>query len=242
MKKLVLLFVVLSSFGIAKLNAQCTPDTSIKEPGYYPQEFDPVVVGQYYKQVLQIRVVKDTNVTYNGFPVTAQIDSVNLLEIIGLPNTFNYECYNPTCSYIPSETGCAVLDGQAEAKDTGLHPLELVVRVYARVFSVRIQENDTIRDRFALQVNATGSAEIVKLGKEAKFYPNPSTNGLFELENSDWLSSKIEVYNQHGQLCMSTVQSSRTLDISSLPKGMYTYILTNKNGLQSVGRLVSMRH
>jgi hypothetical protein len=242
MKKLVILSLTFLFLSNTSTFAQCTPDASITTPGYYPEIFDDAVVGESYKQVLQIRVIKDTNVIYNGLPVTAKIDSINLIKIIGLPANFDYTCYNATCSYVPTETGCAVLEGTAAESDIGIHPLDLVVKVYAKVFTVRLEEDDTIRDRFAFSVTRTGGYEIVDLSAQPKFYPNPSTSGVFELDKKDWMNSEIEVYNQYGQMCYKSQLQSNVLDLSTLPEGLYTYMLTNKNDLQTVGRLMSLRH
>lgn len=241
MKKLILSallgFIIFSGSALA----QCTPDTSIKEPGYYPDVFPPVVVGVKYSQVLQIRVIKDTAVLYNNIPVTAKIDSINLIEIMGLPEPFSYTCYNPTCSYIPTETGCATLTGTARDQDVGTHPLELVVKVYAKVFTVELEQDDTIRDQFALVVTKTGQASIVKPNAPAQFYPNPSVSGQFHQLDEAWIESRAQVFNTKGQLVLSTELENGMLDISNLPAGIYTYVLTNKSEFRSVGRLVSTR-
>jgi hypothetical protein len=242
MKKQLISLLAIIFLSVGFVSAQCDPDTSIKEPGYYPLEFDAAVVGVDYKQVLQIRVIKDTNVIYNGFPVTAVIDSINLLEIIGLPASFDHECYNSTCSYIPTETGCAVLTGKATDSDIGTHPLELVLKVHAHVFTVILAEDDTLRDQFALTVTKTGASEIVELDEGANFFPNPSTSGVFDLGNRQWLNSEIVIYDQYGKLLSSSVLNSTVLDISTLPVGLYTYVLTNKNEEQSVGRLMRLIH
>jgi hypothetical protein len=242
MKKQIFTFVTALLLGASLASAQCTPDTTIKETGYYPEVFDEAVVGVDYRQELQIRVIEDTAVVYNGFPVTAIIDSINLLEIIGLPASFDYQCYNATCSFIPTETGCAVLTGKATDSDIGVHPLELVLKIHAHVFTVILAEDDTLRDAFALTVNKTGGYEIVKLDQGANFFPNPSVSGMFDLGNLNWLNSEMTIYDQYGKQLLSSELKSNALDLTDLPAGMYTYILTNKNNMQSVGRLITLRN
>lgn len=221
--------------------SQCTPDNSITEPGYYPSEFEPVVVDVDYKQELQIRVIKDTNVIYNGFPVTATIDSINLTEIIGLPASFDYQCYNPTCSYTPDSTGCAVLEGKATMADVGTHPLELVLKIYAKVLSVPLEQGDTLSGVFALVVNRSGGVSVQQTGSIVGFYPNPSLDGVFHLKSSSFIGSDIEIYNAVGKMVRKEVLKTTDLSIADLPQGMYSYILTNKTGQQYVGRLLSSK-
>jgi len=242
MKKQIAAFLIAFLTISISVNAQCTPDTTIKDPGYYPDTFDPAVVGEKFAQELQLRVLPDTVINYNGFPVKAIIDSIKLLEIIGLPSSFSYECYNDSCVYIPSETGCAVLNGMPTMADVGTHNLDLVVRVHAHVATMILEQDDTLSDQFALVVNRTGNISLVPKNVKPGFYPNPSNSGLFEINNLDWMNSKVELFDLMGKLVSKTEMNGNTLDISDLPEGMYSYILTNKNGSTSVGRLMSVRH
>jgi len=58
-------------------------------------------------------------------------------------------------------------------------------------------------------------------------HPNPTT-GTISIKSEDLLINKVFIYNQLGQLAFTSNSSNTTLDISDLPKGMYTVMVQSK--------------
>ena len=61
--------------NLVSIGQNCTPDTSYKSPGYYPDSLLPAYIGQSYEQVITTVVPLDTTIELlPGFPVTLPID------------------------------------------------------------------------------------------------------------------------------------------------------------------------
>lgn len=197
----------LSSLGFLMLGCllsaqaqDCTPDQTITQNGFYPKTIDDALVGKAYKQVLQIRVFKDTVVVIAGNPTLATIDSINVDDILGLPNGFYYTCSRKNCSYIPDSTGCATLKGNPKASDVGTYPLFIAIEVYGKIFgSIKTTQKDTL-DQFTINVVDESSVDLVLYPRTEVAYPNPSQNGSFSINRLfiDQLSD-IKVFNALGQ-------------------------------------------
>ena len=87
-------------------------------------------------------------------------------------------------------------------------------------YNIPINIVDTIAVIFPQDTNE--SITLIPANMNIRLYPNPATNELrmanYELQNGD----KVEIYNMLGQRQMSiTNYLLPTIDISSLPSGMY---------------------
>ncbi|MEX2595717.1 MAG: T9SS type A sorting domain-containing protein [Salibacteraceae bacterium] len=97
---------------------QCVPDSTISGL-YSPDENEGLPSGSVwvpYEAVISIHVPEDT--TYMTF--TAQVDSLKLNDVTGLPGTFEYDCNTPNCSFEGGSYGCirvfGVTKDNADAK------------------------------------------------------------------------------------------------------------------------------
>ena len=66
--------------------------------------------------------------------------------------------------------------------------------------------------------NNTGIENAVK--KKIRVYPNPTHNQLI-IENGDWKMDDLKIYNTAGKIVNSKWLNSTSIDISSLPAGIY---------------------
>ena len=74
------------------------------------------------------------------------IDSIVVNGIEGMPTGFYYSCSNKNCTFIPDSTGCATMEGTASKGDIGEYPLEIQIKIYAKIFgTVSTTQDDTIR-------------------------------------------------------------------------------------------------
>ena len=226
------LLILLTSFGLYAQN--CVADQSITKPGIYPSYLDTGTVGLSYEHTLQIRAVKDTMVDFMGNTITATVDSVVLKDILGLPASFSYSCEPPRCVFTYQSTGCAKLVGNPSNAEIGEHPLEIIVTSYARYLSFKLPVTDTIRD-FTLVIEDSSVSSISDIANSRfSISPNPVHGNVLKV-NLKHNANKVLIYNQYGQLTMSTNLSNTSqfsLDISSLSSGAYYLLVFTDQGIQ----------
>lgn len=226
MKKLllssILLFSVLSTCQIAQ--AQCTPDTSIKSTGIYPAAFERAQEEKPFSQVIQYFITKDTAVTYQGFPITATIDSLVITSVKGLPAGFSYACHNDKCLAKGGESGCATISGTPAAGSKGAYPLTVYYDIYAHAVLFGTPIGQSMKDsttRYTLFVDAATGLNSVS-EEVFQIYPNPVRGG-FTINNLSIES--VQLHNALGQEFNLSAESSSPFgtyfNTSHLPKGFY---------------------
>lgn len=232
MKKLfTTLGIILISF--TTFSQVCTPDNSITEPGYYPQTLDPAPILKPYEEVIQIRVISDTTVDFNGNMVNAVIDSVKVIKVLGLPLSLNYSCYHPRCVFVSSETRCAKLFGTPQIGEEGTYPIDMVVTVYARIPSFgnfRVTETDTISN-FSLEVYDDGTSVLKHnkhISSKVQVYPNPVKNEL-TIKSTETAFTEIKIRSFDGKVVYQSLFQEKT-NVSDLPAGLYFLELSGING------------
>jgi len=116
------------------------------------------------------------------------------------------------------------------------------------IVSNKYDWNDPVpyqRDVHILKVDSTGWYEGIPTGidhsekpKQILVYPNPFNNevnfvlGLYS-------NLLLEIYNTNGFLIHSTMlRHTEKIDLSGLPKGLYTYLLQGENGFFERGKLI----
>ncbi len=174
MKKFILTLISLSAYMAA---AQfCTPDTTIKVPGFYPSQLADGAVGVAYNQTVMILSFKDTSAIVGGSKQKVTIDSLKLTKVIGLPSGMGYVCYEPRCIYLPSAVRCIKLNGTPT--QAGLFPLKFAVTAYAKLNGFfPVAQPDTIKN-FSLLI--TGISGVVNLqeANQLTVFPNPTKEVL----------------------------------------------------------------
>ncbi|MFT7592543.1 MAG: hypothetical protein ACI9UJ_002481 [bacterium] len=176
----IILFITVVLLGLLGYSQNCISDQNIKDVGFHPKTIEPAHVDSAYKQVLQVRIFKDTSVILNGNPVLATIDSIVVTGIGGLPSGFYYTCAHKNCTFIPDSTGCATLEGTAAKGDVGQYDLEIQITIYAKIFgTVSTTQKDTIR-QFTMIVDDLSSA-TQHIQSYLNLYPNPSNTGQINL-------------------------------------------------------------
>ena len=89
-------FLHIALFALCAVNVanaqNCNPDVTITKPGVYPEQPDTAYINKTYDFVFQVLAIKDTTTMFNGQLVNADIDSVNIDNVLGLPAGFSYSC------------------------------------------------------------------------------------------------------------------------------------------------------
>jgi len=216
--------------GLCSVQAQvCEPDTSLKEPGFYPQSLIPAEAEKPYEMVLQVRALSDTLVDFNGTPIRATIDSIQLTNVIGLPEGFTYSCLSPNCVFVSTETRCSVLKGNPTNDDVGVYPLQFAVVVYARLGILRVPQPDTIRN-FTLFVTGGNMSVQPSESSGLKCYPKPAAKELIVDGNSQEGSLFITDLSGRKMYEGAMAKSSVAVDVKDWKSGVYLLLFMGRNG------------
>jgi hypothetical protein len=174
MKKFVFaLAFAATSFASAQL---CTPDTTIKIPGFYPSQLADGAVGVAYNQTVMILSFKDTSAVVGGSKQKVTIDSLKLTKVIGLPTGMGYVCYEPRCIYLPSAVRCIKLNGTPT--QAGLFPLKFAVTAYAKLNGFfPVAQPDTIKN-FSILITGTSGVATLHNMNQLSVFPNPTKDIL----------------------------------------------------------------
>ncbi len=197
MKKFLSVLLVSSIyFSVSAQN--CITDTTITEPGIYPEILDTAYVNKPYTFTIQVLAIKDTTADLNGTTIAAQIDSIRLEEIIGLPSGFSYSCEPNNCVFTYKDVGCIKLTGNPSLSDAGIRDLEIITTAYASAGILKLPVKDTIRD-YQLVVKDTGALSVLNFKNSSyKIYPNPIKSGRFIIASSSSIS-KIKIVDIQGR-------------------------------------------
>ena len=132
MKKIYLTLTLLG-IAISPIFGQvCSPDNSITKSGVYPDQPDTAFANQSYDFSFQILSIKDTAVVYLGQSITADIDSVTVDAVIGLPENFEYACNPSRCAFTYKAVGCINLKGNPSADQVGVYDIKIATTAYAK--------------------------------------------------------------------------------------------------------------
>ena len=213
-----IVFLALVSLAVTVQAQNCTPDTTIKVAGFYPNKLADGNVGTAYSQTVMVLSFKDTSVTVGGSQQKVTIDSLKLTKVIGLPAGLGYVCFEPRCIYLPSKVRCIKLSGTPTV--SGVYPLKFAITAYAKVNGfIPVSQPDTIKN-FSITITG-GTAQITENSVTSiRVYPNPVTNQIFV----SGCTSKPQIYNALGaeiNLNMMEENGLWSADVSSLNSGIY---------------------
>lgn len=184
MRKSLLSIILFCTISCAQnLFGQCTPDTTLKTSGTFPAILDTAKIGQLYSQVIQYYITKDTNVFVPqlGQNLNARIDTLRILNVVGMPSGFSYSCHNAQCKIVGGTTGCAMLTGTPTAGQAGIYPLLVIVGIRATAFLGRVPVVQNVVDtnaRYAIIVQGSNGTAELNENQKILIYPNPVANEL----------------------------------------------------------------
>jgi hypothetical protein len=217
MKKL---FFALFFTATLMANAQlCTPDTTIKVPGFYPSQLADGAVGTPYNQTVMILSFKDTSAVVGGSKQKVTIDSLKLTKVIGLPTGMGYVCYEPRCIYLPSAVRCIKLNGTPN--QAGLFPLKFAVTAYAKLNGFfPVAQPDTIKN-FSLLITGTSDVATIQSMDQLAVFPNPVKDVLHVAHHS---GKQPQIMSLTGAIITAKWEQENGLwsaNISAIPSGVY---------------------
>jgi hypothetical protein len=225
MKKL---FFALFFTATLMANAQlCTPDTTIKVPGFYPSQLADGAVGTPYNQTVMILSFKDTSAIVGGSKQKVTIDSLKLTKVIGLPTGMGYVCYEPRCIYLPSAVRCIKLNGTPN--QAGLFPLKFAVTAYAKLNGFfPVAQPDTIKN-FSLLITGTSDVATIQSMDQLAVFPNPVKDVLHVAHRS---GKQPQIMSLTGTIITASWEQENGLwsaNTSAIPSGVYAVKVAGVN-------------
>lgn len=216
---------------------QCTPNTSITQPGIYPDSATGLpsgVVNDPYMQDLQLRVPADTTVEIiPGFPTTVPITSVQLNSLTGLPAGLTYTCNPANCTFPGGSNGCVLISGTPTV--AGIYPLTAIVTTTATFIGQPILQTDTLT-YYIITVNSSsvGMDEMNAAAFNVKQNsPNPFTEYSDILFTSPFKTQvEFKMFNMIGKEVFRTLIDANAgnndfrIEGRDFSPGVYMYSMT----------------
>lgn len=230
MKKIILNLSLLA-MSFAAYAQTCTPDNTITEPGTYPSQLPVGTAGQNYQETVQFNIPADTSVDFNGTQVTAIIDSIKVLSVMGLPAGLSYTCNPVSCGLPGGKTSCGLIYGTIDAAASGTYPFVVPIRIYTRIGgNIPYQQPDTIYS-LSMDVNATTGEKTI-LQNTLMAYPNPAGNQLIVALPVSANGTEIRLFDgqgKHLEVSFENEYNRITVNTSELASGMYYGEVSNGN-------------
>ena len=245
-----ILFFALAAFSLQTFaqNTPCVPDAMNQDSlfGLWPdttQNLPTAVEGVYYETYVQLKT-PDVASEVPDVPIqfaSLGIDSIGLVEALGLPSGIQMTCDEPSCVYPGNSIGCINIFGTTNA--VGVHDLEFKVDGWVTapiigVVSMSVAVGDYVYlTGYKLVVNGSGSD--VNLIHSNTFEvlqntPNPFT-GITSISYNLMQQRNVSfsVYNVMGAKVMEQQYfanaGTNTIELSAndLESGIYFYTLSN---------------
>jgi hypothetical protein len=217
--------------------AQCVPNTSIVNPGIYPDSatgLAPGTVNSPYNQIIQIKVPTDTVAQTPLGQATVNIDSITLLAFSNLPPGISYACNPPTCKFVGGSNGCVLLSGTPTQSGTFV-PIAITSTKGKVAGLIPITQIDTV-DYYVINITTpTGIANQ----NASKFNLLPNEPNPFNTFTNITFTSPIEsivtlkIFNLigkeilHKQIRCSAGKNTYRIETLDYPAGVYMYTLTD---------------
>ncbi len=238
MKKVLLSITAL--FVAHMISAQCIPNPDYADESFgiwpTPEEGFPVATeGEFYFQVVDFKI-PTSSADIPGAPVAADIDSVQVIGISGLPEGLTFQCNshsNNDCTFLPTVAGCAVITGTPT--ESGTFNLSIDINAFMTMFgTMPIEFSFT---DFTLEVQGTSS--IAELGQKglvvSQNAPNPFHDNTvieFSLDRASMVEFQIfnllgkSVHQQSVNATSGVNRMELTASEMGMSPGIYLYSLS----------------
>jgi hypothetical protein len=216
----------------------------------------------FYDQTLQFAVPASIDLTqFIGFPLTANIKSVIIDTVTGLPSGISYVSNPVDGKIIGGQKGCALISGTTN-DPAGTYPVKFEGTITVNTFIT----GDTTFDIATLQALGGGGGggffpgeialEVIEQGAKCRdttstagiknfnaelqsalqIFPNPS-NGIvnISIKSLQLNSASVSVYDITGKQVINEVitGNNKQLNLSGMPKGIYAVLLKTDKGVAS---------
>lgn len=278
MKRLLLaIFTLVFAVSLNVQAQNCMPDPIFADTtaGVYPlpdpvgsptSSLNPGCINLEYDQLFTAVVPDSISTEFNGLPITAELISVTVDTILGLPAGLVYACEPPDCGFLQNSTGCLLFSGvPTEAGDfLPVVQTTVIADIGAQiVLPVNFPsqgepgEVEIFPGEYKVTIHPEGSGEaacIVDNVNDAleavlgvqQNVPNPfSRTTSITIDSKESGAFDFKVYSVIGELVhsevltLSTGQNIFEFDGADLNSGMYFYAVGQGNAIVTKRMVVS---
>jgi hypothetical protein len=187
-----------------------------------------------YSQVLQFYITKDTLINYLGQNIKANIDSLFIIGVKGMPSGFTYACHNTNCGIKGGSNGCVTITGTAtEAMANTNYPLVVMIKIKGTANTILGPISQNINDsnsKYAIYVQGLSSVNELTNINAISLYPNPAKDffSIRGIESGEL--AKIDVYSLDGRLQFKQqISGTETINLpENVVPGLYLVIINRK--------------
>ncbi len=225
----------------------CIPNTNYTVQGIYPDTLSTGYPDSAYLSVIDIKIPPDTTIG----PIYAIIDSLEILEVFGLPTGFQYECNISRCAWLGGDNGCVRITGSPDASQIGVYPLKVMINTYLDIAGTPATQLDSnVSYAVVIEDPLAGMPATVKvISLETKVSPNPFRSDARISYRLPGISSQpvsLVLYDMlgrsfHPEYSLSGQGNYQTIILSGtdLDAGMYSFrLIFNDPEVSAVGRLI----
>jgi hypothetical protein len=244
-----LLFLLTLSLGA---HAQCVIDPNNNVRGTSPGTIGTLCIGVQVDKAFQVAIPNDTTVTYLGFIVTAEFDSVLFtIDPASIPAGLSYNCTRG-CMFLRTASGdlsrgCVNVTGKPTVAIDGQMKANAHVWVnalgtnqeydYPTNIAIKVLENTD-------PLCKSNGLENFEIGESLSVFPNPSKgNGFVQLDLPNATFVTIDVYDvlgnkmgnlHNGNMNQGTNQVAMN-SLNLLTNGMYMVKveIDSQNGMRT---------
>lgn len=237
-----LLLLSLSVLFASDVIGQCQPDTTLLRPGIYPDSATgllPAYATYPYHMVISVLTPVDTILP--GLPRMA-VDSIGVLQIIGLPAGFTAVTDSPSGFWRGNKRGCMLISGTPNKQQVGTYPLLFKLAGYVGSIPLPLYFDLTSYNIKVLDSAAYSGIDEQKLlnNPAFKILPNP-VGSSFTLqvnagapENYDLLIYDVNSRLVKTEMIETTEGPNHfSFDATTLRPGVYFCRLRKTNGTLS---------
>ena len=248
MKKILLSLML--AFAFTASQAQCVPDPLYVISGIYPDSaagLPNAIVGQAYNEVITVITPTDTVVEVFGQNIPVAIQTVELINITGLPPSFSYDCANSVCTFLGGSSSCAILSSSSPTiAEIGSHQIIINTTTTVTVPSLGniTQIQDDIIDYY--YINVSNATSVINQFNDFTFelkniYPNPiNNNAKIQFISGKSADVVFTVFNYLGdkieerKIVANRGVNDIEISANDYANGMYLYSINN--GIQIVSK------
>jgi hypothetical protein len=251
MKKLLLSFAAILSFGISANAQSCTTNQAWADTtsyGVIPDTVDNFPggsVNQPYSTDLNFKVPNTVTEELAGSDPLAQgvigspIQGFVVDSVVGLPNGFDFACNSPNCSYSGGSNGCANIFGTTATSGSYDIDIYITATVLFTVFTGLPPtpiEQSTSFTGYKIVIGTAG--QIEQIIAPLKVVPNPARNMItIDGITSSMKATSISISNIEGKEILSKKvdsNSSNIIDLSEVKSGIYFVNVHHAYGVEKV--------
>lgn len=240
MKKLFTLLIA-GLIGTGFAYGQCTPDPQYKLPGIYPDSatgVPPAFATYEYSMVFTAVIPYDTILP--PLPNKIKIDSIGVLEVLGLPEGFTAQPSTASGFWHGGTSGCMLISGTPTESQVGTYPLQFKLAGYAGSFGIPIPYTIDFYSLTVYSAEAYGINDKSRNPLSLSAQPNPfaenttltfrpAGNGIYDIAVYD-LMGRLLSRDQAVATAGGTIYHPLT---GNLPPGTYFCVVRNRETRQA---------